>query len=81
MNPDTFWLITILHHVEELGRPQLVNVIVIIDANDPNFDDEAYMENETIEYVQSKLPSHISSIGPIIKIERMDDVCGIVEIK
>jgi hypothetical protein len=74
MNSNTYWLVSLLY------GGSIIDVIVIIDANDNNFDDENYMDPKNLEYVYSKLPQHIKSVGPILRIKEME-IFDIVTIK
>lgn len=74
MNSDTYWIVSLLY------ENSIIDVIVIIDANDNNFDSDCYMEPKNLEYIHSKLPQHIKSVGPILRIKEMD-IFDIVNIK
>jgi len=74
MNSNKYWLVSLLY------ENSIIDIIVIIDANDNKFDDDNYMEPKNLEYIHSKLPSHIKSVGPILRIKEMD-IFDIVNIK
>lgn len=74
MNSDTYWLISILY------GSSILDVVVIIDANDTNFDHENYQNDNNLKYINDKLPRHISTVGPILRIQKLD-IFDIINLK
>ncbi len=75
MNSSICFLITLLY--ERMGST-LLRVVLKIDKNAlPGDCDEFPMEPGNRKHVHSLLPEHVKSIGPIVAIETIFDVCVI----